>query len=155
MARAISVHAPVHYVLEGDLELPEDDPQRTVFLLKPLSGVERHRLEAIESQSERCFEALKIGLRGWKSFIGEDGAPVAFSRDDDVAADAQPYLQHLAVEYISELYAFVLMRSRLSRADRGKSPTPSDSPAASSTSSVEPAPEATPTPADAGAAPTP
>lgn len=156
MARAISVHAPVRYVLQEDEARSVDDPERTVFLLKPLSGAERLRLEqSVEGHVDRMYETLKLGLRGWERFLGEDRAAVAYSRIDDAPAQDQPYLAHLSADTLHELYLVILHGARLTKVDEGKSPTRSGSTSASSTSSAAPAPESAPAHADAGAAPTP
>lgn len=145
MARAISAESPKRYVLEQDEQLDANDPSRTVFLLKPLTGRERAEAEAIEDQHERMSFVLKVALRGWERFLNEADEPVAFpGRDENASPAEQPYLKHLSFPIELELAAVALFGARLSRADEGKSDTPSGTPEAASTSSAAPAPSSDP-----------
>lgn len=138
--RAICLGAKVPYVPNCDRALPP--AERTTFHLKPLSARERALLLVVDPQETAAAfhrRVLAVGLLGWENYRAPDGAPVAFQRNPDAAAHVQPYLEVLDDPLVEELVAAVFDAARVSRADEGKSNSPSAAPSAGSASSATPA----------------
>lgn len=119
MPTALSRLEPTWYILESERE----DKNATEFSLKPLSGLEFMRVAelvkvnregGVELNAVACDEILRWGLKGWRRFFDEEGAPVPFSKTFDTN------ISRLPNSAITELAWEVLLRSQLSEAAKKK-----------------------------------
>lgn len=142
MARAIDPREPFPYVLEEDRALPEDSPERTVWMLRALTsresamvedGVAETREEEGGGELVRFRQGstrqaiLRLGLQGWKNFIGGDGTPVEF-RGRKVGTTSGPRIEatdedidRIDTAHRTELANAITRAGRMSKAEAGKS----------------------------------
>ena len=88
MAIAINPSESFEFTLRADRSLPEE--KRTVFMLRPLSYVERRKIEDMASVVEAETglvrgtvgsindATLRLGLKGWRNFRDAKGVEVPF-----------------------------------------------------------------------------
>ena len=91
MAIAISPRDQTEFVTKADRELPPE--QRTVFLLRPLTNVQRKLIEdqslvmdgasgqAMPRMGSVKIEAVRACLIGCRNFCDVDGSPVEFQTE--------------------------------------------------------------------------
>jgi hypothetical protein len=122
---AVCLGARIPYVPKCDRDRPE--AERTTFYFQPLSARSVLALSTLERTDtwQAMLECAALGLRGWSNFRHPDGSEVPFVRDESAAPADQPYLDNIDAELLAELYTGICSASRVSRADAGKSTTPS------------------------------
>lgn len=93
MTIAINPQEQFEFTTRADKTLSENDPNRTVWLLRPLTRVEHaairdfprhdtlsHQLDVRSGTME--LEVVKAGLVGWRNFRDSAGEEVAFERGE-------------------------------------------------------------------------
>lgn len=100
---------------EFEHRIPGDETG-TVFLLRPLSGVEQFEVVEMEvgrgSKTEANRSVLKYGLCGWSNFKDQDGQDVPFS---GFMADN---LQRLTIAQFVELAREIQERTKLNEQEK-------------------------------------
>lgn len=91
MAVAISPKDNVEFITKADLLRPVEE--RTVFLIRPLTNVQRKLIEDQSLTMEQSsgtirprvgsvkIDTLRAGLTGWRNYKDEDGDEVAFENE--------------------------------------------------------------------------
>jgi hypothetical protein len=91
MVIAIDPREEFEFVASCDRHLPEDDPNRTVWLLRPLSRRERNLLQDYARQDSATGEVnpragsvmedtIRAGLTGWRNLRKPDGTEIVCSK---------------------------------------------------------------------------
>jgi len=141
MPLALDPEKKFDLVLETDAERPPEE--RPTFVFRFLTGREWKKVAAIQESIDegmkgseaidRIFEALALGVVGWRNIRGRDGRPIPFAAESlDLA---------LTVKEAAELAARMLAQTDAGGEDRKKSASPS--PSASENSAAAPADDAT------------
>lgn len=93
MARAIDPRQTFEFILPEDRDLPDDAPDKTVWILRPLTPSEEasigddmtvFRNSGTDEQEGKIRSAtaalrtLRLGLQGWRCLVNDAGEPVEF-----------------------------------------------------------------------------
>jgi hypothetical protein len=111
MARALNKIAEFDYKLKAD----QDNPDATVFRLKPLSALQY--MEVTDAFQQRGTAAgyniaLSYGLKGWSKFADASGVEAAF-----LSQAPSENVARLTMEKIIELAAAILDASKVTEAE--------------------------------------
>jgi hypothetical protein len=92
MARAIDPRQTFEFVLPEDEHLPDDAPDKTVWILRALTASEEAAIaddivfqkdtgdgqEVRHRSGTTALKTLRLGVQGWRNLLGADDKPVEF-----------------------------------------------------------------------------
>lgn len=139
MARALQPRAQFEYVLEEDRHLDDDNPTRTVWILRRLSVTEEAETQdaaaAVEADGDAVsiragtlrLSTFRLGFVGVRKYLDADGNEVrpTYVKDGKRQLPHDSFIERIRPEHLRELTDAIQSGSKPSEDDAGKSSPPS------------------------------